>query len=151
MFGMGTGGSLRLLSPETKLSLDAFAAAFLVSSVRPSIGLPTSFQRFRFRFSALRALALSRFAPSKPHRVDSLPPDQGVRSSFETPHKSVLPGFRSAFGSDPGLSFQLRSSLCLPFHTLSCSLLPTPYSLLLRSSPRPISIIKLHTLPHFHR
>ena len=77
MFGMGTGGSLRLLSPEILRSLDAFAAAFLVPSVRPSNGLPTAFLRRRFRLwhlraSALRALALPRRAPSKPHR-DELP------------------------------------------------------------------------------
>ena len=51
MFGMGTGGSLRLLSPETKQGLDPFAAAFLVPSVRPSNGLPTSFGRFSARAS----------------------------------------------------------------------------------------------------
>ena len=76
VFGMGTGGSLRLLSPETKRGLDPFAAAlldsvsrhsnclltchpfalasaFLQTSVRPSNGLPTSFtqRRFRLRYS----------------------------------------------------------------------------------------------------
>ena len=50
MFGMGTGGSLRLLSPETKLSLDSVAAAFLLSSLRPSNGLASSFSQRRNRF-----------------------------------------------------------------------------------------------------
>ena len=35
---MGTGGSLRLLSPETKLSLDPVAAAFLVSPLANRTG-----------------------------------------------------------------------------------------------------------------
>ena len=64
MFGMGTGGSLRLLSPETKQGLDPFAAAFLLTSDRPSNGLPTSFERL------------------------SLPPSFSRQSAFELP-----PGF----------------------------------------------------------
>ena len=61
---MGTGGSLRLLSPETKQGLDPFAAAFLLTSDRPSNGLPTSFERL------------------------SLPPSFSRQSAFELP-----PGF----------------------------------------------------------
>ena len=87
MFGMGTGGSLRLLSPETKRGLDPFAAAlldsvsrhsnclltchpfalasaFLQTSDRPSNGLPTS--------SLGLLLAAPGFAPSKPHRPEFL-------------------------------------------------------------------------------
>ena len=59
MFGMGTGGSLRLLSPETKLSLDAIAAAFSLSDAS-AIELPRVFLLSTFtiawRFRAFRTL-----------------------------------------------------------------------------------------------
>ena len=85
MFGMGTGGSLRLLSPETKLSLDSIAAAFLASSVRPSYGLPTAFRHFgvRNRFRTLKT-AQGRA---------SLAPDQGALSALSK-LRFRLPGFR---------------------------------------------------------
>ena len=47
------------------------------------------------------------------------------------------------------------SQVSFPAHSLRfrsfCSLFPFPCYLLPRSSPRPISITKLHTLLHFHR
>ena len=74
MFGMGTGGSLRLLSPETKLSLDAFAAALsgpdASAIVLPRVCLPAlSLQALRTPGPgalALRTLktAQGRFAPA---------------------------------------------------------------------------------------
>ena len=67
MFGMGTGGSLRLLSPETYLSLDSIAVAFLLPSIQPSNGLPTSSLQLR---NCLRSLSLALSAPSKPHRLE---------------------------------------------------------------------------------
>ena len=90
---MGTGGSLRLLSPETKLSLDSIAAAFLLSSVRPSNGLPTSSVQLS---NCLRPLSLALSAPSKPHRL-------------EIPHrltKTLLHLFRNFFlASHKSLAF----------------------------------------------
>ena len=47
-----------------------------------------------------------------------------------------------------GLRFRSQVSSSL---SRSCSLFTFPCSLLPRSSPRPISITKLHTLLHFHR
>ena len=49
MFGMGTGGSLRLLSPETKQSLDSFASACSLAGFHKFIRtLKTAQVRFRF-------------------------------------------------------------------------------------------------------
>ena len=69
MFGMGTGGSLRLLSPEIS------RARLLLPARRGSevgITLP--------RFFLLLPHSGSRSAPSKPHRFAlPLPPDHGFR------------------------------------------------------------------------
>ena len=69
------------------------------------------------------------------------------RPSLSASHKSSgsgfsfgIPGFRSL----PPPTSRLASTFPSPF-----CLLPIPSSL--RSSPRPISIIKLHTLLRFHR
>ena len=56
--------------------------------------------------------------------------------------------FFQGFGSGPWFRFP---SLCFRSGPFSYSLLPFPYSLSPRSSPRPISITKLHALPRFHR
>ena len=114
MFGMGTGGSLRLLSPETKLSLDPVAAAFLVSTLRPSNGLPTS--------SLGLLLAAPGFAPSKPHRPE-----------FPSPSDQDFDFHSSHILSQTISSVSLQISLSVPFPPLSLwfvLLLPTPYSLL---------------------
>ena len=135
MFGMGTGGSLRLLSPETKLSLDAIAAA-LPGSVGSAKQRPPDsrssrplwapafccraswFRRFGrtvwprvFLSSApLLALALSCRAPSKPHREY-----HPTKMISETSSQISL--------SVPGLRLGLRS-FALP---VPCSLLPVPF------------------------
>ena len=59
MFGMGTGGTLQLLSPETFYSVVSPLRSFRSS-------LPTD----SFPFSALYASFAPRPAPSKPHRID---------------------------------------------------------------------------------
>ena len=83
MFGMGTGGSLRLLSPETKQGLDPFAAAFLLP-VGSAFDLPPDCLRpvrrsFRFpgraRFgSRNRPDALASPSTLKTAQVGTSPP-----------------------------------------------------------------------------
>ena len=88
----------------------------------------------------------SGFAPSKPHRLVSLPLSD--QDSFRSPSHS-LTNFLRGFGS--GLRFRFPPLAFARFRPpIAYSLLPIASSLP-RSSPRPISIIKLHTLPHFHR
>ena len=58
MFGMGTGGSLRLLSPEIGQGPNPFAAAFLPPSVRPNNGLPASLERLSLRLPGIASPAL---------------------------------------------------------------------------------------------
>ena len=67
MFGMETGGSLRLLSPETKLSLDSTAAA-LSGSVGSAVEWPPD---------SLSALSQS-FPPGE---VGGLPPTSAVHTA----------------------------------------------------------------------
>ena len=114
MFGMGTGGSLRLLSPETKQGLVPFAAAFLLTSVRPSNGLPTAFESLQ-----LQALT---------HCV-SHPQNRTGWIVFGPTKTSFNPRILSQTIS----SVSLRLSLSVPFPPLSLwfvLLLPTPSSLL---------------------
>ena len=102
----------------------------------------------------------------------SLPPDQGFSLPFETSFRgrhswrpySLRRLRRSALSAVSGVPSQttgftwlwlwaLLLSVRLSFVRLPSipnSQFPIPNSSL-RSSPRPISIIKLHTLPHFHR
>ena len=136
MFGMGTGGSLRLLSPETKQSLDSFAAAY-------------SLLGFSFKS-----------APSKPHRLETSLPLHFRLTKTSVPLLSVSPKLTNPSGKSICFCFGFQFPQSLSFRSsahlsvlLQASLLPAAYSLLPfpRSSPRPISIIKLHTLPHFHR
>ena len=106
---------------------------------------PSCYRRFgrtvwpRVFLSSAPLLALA-FLPSTLKTAQgraSFAPDQGALSAlFETSSNQF---FRS--------QGQVRVSVVCT----SCSLFPVPCSLLPRSSPRPISIIKLHTLPHFHR
>ena len=177
MFGMGTGGSLRLLSPEifrllprTSLSLALFrtlktaqvARASLRFPLSPSPSLAPSLSlRFRFAPNDLTMIALAplRFALTSFALSLSLPLP---RSRFHVPASAsislsrVSGRFRSQLPAplphSPSLAHpRAPSGFVLRFH---CSLFPSPCSLLPlfpRSSPRPISIIKLHTLLHFHR
>ena len=104
MFGMGTGGSLQLSSPET-------------------FSLPFALRSFAFASPLLpltRSLRPSGFAPL---------PHASRASASLPPHLQNCTGSR--------VDQQFKHSQILP--------------LSLRSSPRPISIAKLHTLPRFHR
>ena len=118
MFGMGTGGSLRLLSPEIGQGPIPFAAAFLLTSDRPSNRLPTSLERLSLR-KFLPSAPAPGFAPSKPHRLDRFAPPTWIRSlnpHILLPH-NLLPGLRFSF-------------VALRFHSrFSCSLFPFPFSL----------------------
>ena len=142
MFGMGTGGSLRLLSPETKQSLDSFAAArsrHPVGHQRPPVCLCSDSRSSRSSVShSSHVFRTLKTAQAR----DSASSDQDSSSSlietlcFLTNHwlrESQVQG-----SSEPA-SLTVSRKLFL---------FPVPF---LRSSPRPISIIKLHTLPHFHR
>ena len=136
--------------------------------------------RFKFLCTSDALSLTSRLAfsaPSKPHRLEFLlPSDHDFRFS---PSKLLLCFFASLLSrlrfqrfprsrvffaftlpQIPGLSFRLKclASLSSPSLSLQLSYLHSTLltlhslcSFFLRSSPRPISIIKLHTLPRFHR
>ena len=90
----------------------------------------------RFRFASS--------APSKPHRLEF---------RFVRPRRRFSPSKLLLFASHKSLAsgfVHTSKGFVRPFG-FSFSLFTVPFSLLFRSSPRPISIIKLHTLPHFHR
>ena len=102
------------------------------------------------------AFAFASSAPSKPHRPEL--PLRPTKTSLLSPSKLLpslytnLTGFELGPGFVPCfLSVRSRWTLHPPFPAFN-SQFSFPFSqFLLRSSPRPISIIKLHTLPHFHR
>ena len=121
--------------------------------------LPSGRPRTASRLSLLRfALFASLFAalqPCFPHpqnRTGSSSVPRLTKAShfalLETlsafSHKPLAPGFSGS--RSHWISFARGFPRALP---VPCSLFPVPF--LSRSSPRPISIIKLHTLPHFHR
>ncbi len=146
MFGMGTGGSLRLLSPERSrapaLRCRLERSAFQHSRCRlPSLAsrqyncLPASLSGFSFPASGFDTMCL---APSKPHRLDCFAPPTKIRS-FNPQHSLA---FRSRFrlfshnlllGFGPGLRFGSLRSLSLA----SSLLLPTAFSLLPLSKIKP--------------
>ena len=163
MFGMGTGGSLRLLSPESSrarsLLLPPFCPRqsavgwppdFLSAALKEwgfhgfsirgglaalaSLGVPASvalrFLRFRSGFGIVHAVRTLKTAQA---------------ADFSLSDQDFLPS--------ASLTFCSRSRFCpLPFALLRSLPLPSAsHKPWLGSSPRPISIIKLHTLPHFHR
>ena len=160
MFGMGTGGSLRLLSPETCCARPFCCRLPVI--VSSAIERPPDFLQFSFAFGLrtfelLRArLSARASAPSKPHRPEL--PLRPTKTSLLSPSKLLpslytnLTGFELGPGFVPCfLSVRSRWTLLPPFPAFN-SQFSFPFSqFLLRSSPRPISIIKLHTLPHFHR
>ena len=123
MFGMGTGGSLRLLSPERSgaPALRCRASSLRRAGLRSASRLPFQALASALDFHPLLSLAASGFdtlclAPSKPHRLDCLWPDQDlIQSSHSLTNHSF--GFAStfAFGSLPSALALVRS--------------PTPYSL----------------------
>ena len=115
VFGMGTGGSLSLLSPE--IVSPVFAASLTHPGLRTrSRAYPGSCPRSRSR------------AHSGSRSFARLRPRFSFRGSSARPHNRT-----------DRVDLDTR-----PF-------LPLPYAPLPGLSPRPISIIKLHTLPHFHR
>ena len=127
MFGMGTGGSLRLLSPETKLSLDSSAAArsrHPVGHQRPPVCLRSDSRSSRP--SSLRAATMSS-APSKPHRLElRSSPDQGAslrsyRNCFilRSLHKPLAPGFPGSRSHWTSFAHGFPQALPVP-----CSLFP---------------------------
>ena len=78
MFGMGTGGSLRLLSPETFSGLD-----FLRTLKTAQVGFPSAVRPRQLPFSLSFSHKLSRMIPRLSYV--SL-----VRSRFPIPHSSSL-------------------------------------------------------------
>ena len=115
-----------------------------------SAPLSASLDSLRLRFPCL--------APSKPHRSLRFAwPDHGLAplrfdipaSALASPPLPLLTNHSgSGFGLGSGSAFAFAFAHASAF-PVPCSLLPVPSSP--RSSPRPISITKLHTLPHFHR
>ena len=130
MFGMGTGGSLRLLSPETKRSLDSFAAALFLPSGRPRTASRLSLLRFAL-FASLFAAQQPCF-PHPQNRTGSSSVHRLTKAShvalletfpllrFRVFHKPLAPGFI-------GLRFHWISFPCDLSHAL---LIPNPYSLI---------------------
>ena len=115
-----------------------------------SAPLRASLDSLRLRFPCL--------APSKPHRFGSLPLTDHV--CFRFPLTFPLPPWlcrRFRFSQiTPGQVSGWVPALPLPSLSLTLRLFLFPVTFYLfplspRSSPRPISITKLHTLPHFHR
>ena len=115
--------------------------------------------------SALKGLT-SVFGMGTGGTPSSLPPE--MVSIFESPfilyHWTSLPAIpRSFFGTTGPLPSSFSSSsgaLGMHTHPDNCTASEIQFSdhsvqlisrTNLKSSPRPISIIKLHTLPHFHR
>ena len=129
MFGMGTGGSLRLLSPETKRSLDSFAAACSCHPVgheRPPVCLCSDSRFLRSSVShSSHAFRTLKTAQAR----DLVSSDQDSTASlletfpllrFRVFHKPLAPGFI-------GLRFHWISFPCDLSHAL---LIPNPYSLI---------------------
>ena len=143
MFGMGTGGSLRLLSPETKLSLDSSAAArscHPVGHQRPPVCLRSDSRSSRPSVShSSHVFRTLKTAQAR----DSVSSDQ---DSFSSLIETLSTSYTNHWLRDS----QVQGLTGPASLTVSRKLFlfPVPF---LRSSPRPISIIKLHTLPHFHR
>ena len=114
--------------------------------VTGNMGLSSRSATLRVSLDSLR-LRFPFLAPSKPHRFGSLRLTDQVRlrsplTFFTNPLvRAPVPGLIPAFRLRSRAGFQLF-------------LFPVPFCLFPfspRSSPRPISITKLHTLPHFHR
>ena len=115
---MGTGGSLRLLSPEM-FQVRPFTRASLRSVPFP---LPLRFRSasgFRFLRSALHSLAS---APSKPHRIDL--ESSSVPLRFSAPAfalASSLSAFQQCLALDQALD-RLVSASYICYHTSTADL-----------------------------
>ena len=118
MFGMGTGGSLRLLSPEIGQGPNPLATARF-GFVGSAIQLPPDFLLTRSLLLSL-SLAAQGFAPSKPHRLDFpsvvRPRQPPFFPTFFFLSQTFFQGFRFPFPAP-------RSALASP---VPCSLLPSP-------------------------
>ena len=145
-----------------KLAVQAPLAAALSAAVGSAIERPyrlpsevlasalRQFDRrsvFRLPLEALQLKALTHRVSHPQNRTGWIPVARLTLTGFLNP---------STFPHKPSFGFSFRSwfqfaSLRFRFGSLSYSLLPVPYSLFSRSSPRPISITKLHTLLRFHR
>ena len=149
VFGMGTGGALQLSSPET----------FLRGA--PLASRPLRFAlRFRVAFLPLGSLPPPRTFKTAQVRVDQQTFTL-LRLSLAFPR---APSASAAFTL--AQAFRLRSAstrfprfrFALTPHLQNCTgsrvdqlVKHSSLSFFSRSSPRPISIAKLHTLPCFHR
>ena len=142
MFGMGTGGSLRLLSPE----IWGCQGGMLLLRLPLRSGSLRAIPRRSLCFSPDLLLRSARFALPFPRTLKTAQ----VRFRFPSPDQGALPLLASTFCFPPNHLSRSQVSLSGLCFALA-PLFPNPYSLFPRSSPRPISIIKLHTLPHFHR
>ena len=123
MFGMGTGGSLRLLSPEIwgcQGGRSASARPFGRTPLRAFPGRAAAFALApaRFRFPCL--------APSKPHRsLRFAPPDHGLATlRFDIPASLLTNPFRVRLRSL--VPFQPSALAFAPPSGFSCSLFPFP-------------------------
>ena len=114
---------------------------------------------FRLPLEALQLKALTHRVSHPQNRTGWISVARLTLTGFLNPLTFPLPRSLSLASPRPHKSlfgFSFRSwfqfaSLRSRFGSLSYSLLPVPYSLFSRSSPRPISITKLHTLLRFHR
>ena len=123
---MGTGGSLRLLSPETLFSLDSTASALPGSVGPPSIGRPTAFLRFAVAGCVLRfALCSSRFALRPSH-----PPHLQNRTGRVV--RTALTMGRSPFTRNVS-TFPLRFPQALPPDSSPLRFPPAPFAYWLRT------------------
>ena len=145
MFGMGTGGSLRLLSPE-RSGAPAFCCRALLlrqSAVELPPDFPFALRSAFLQLSLLPAFACSFLASHPQNRTGQSARFRLTMTSAFTPRHSLPASPLSLQFSLSGLPFRF------PFRLRSQ---PSSFpNHLLRSSPRPISITKLHTLLHFHR
>ena len=151
MFGMGTGGSLRLLSPERSgapaLCCQPSALRRSASSALPLPSVPSAASGFRTLKTAQVRISVR---PSDLDRLPSILRHSRFLARFRS-RLRVLTNLLPVSGFVPSSQVQLPLPLSL---SLLLFLFPVPSSLFpfsSRSSPRPISITKLHTLPHFHR
>ena len=166
VFGMGTGGTPSPLPPE--INIFAWPARFaLAHALRPYLRTLTASQTFgllllRMACASL-AYALRTYfrTPSASQTLRFAPSSHGLRAS-RLP-MLVVPAMLAGSASQTLRFAPFRiacAALALRFRTLTTahevfrvfSSCPTFFvSGLLKSSPRPISIAKLHMLPYFHR
>ena len=126
MFGMGTGGSLRLLSPETKLSLDSFAAArsrHPVGHQRPPVCLRSdsrSSRPPRFAPQPCPPHPQNRTGSSSVHRLTKALHFALIETFYSLlSHKPLAPGFPGSRSHWTSFAHGFPQALPVP-----CSLFP---------------------------